>query len=301
MFRWLLVSACPTLGLALQSFSTTYSIDAASDGRWAEGDGQIEGFFPDGEGPFPLFLWMPGTMLLPSLPDSQYMTQQMATRGYAAVAVQYPQYWSFPKESEDFEVKARAVAGPNPHTALSIMCANSKVDCSAGVATAGYSQGTHLAVLAAVYSSQVTAAYMVEGARPWTDGAWTICDDATIGHNISRTKRRYITGECDEYYARPTNWSTSQPSRAAAEDNLKKASGYDCGSETNCLQADGSGYRVTTTSDTDGSGCPNHENWSVKGASPPLAAWFIPLNDASLDWLAQAARRTQELQRFLLI
>merc|ERR1712190_645324 len=82
------------------------------------------------------------------------------------------------------------------------------------------------------------------------------------------------------------------PSRAATEANLKAASGYDCSSEADCFQGDGSGYRVTLTSDTKGAGCPDHFNWAgtTKTSSGGVAAWFEPLNTASLDWLANAAR-----------
>lgn len=289
MARGLILFASLSAGRALQSINTTYNITAASNGFWSDGLGSIEGFFPDGDGPFPLFVWMPGTGELPSMPIDQYQTRQMANRGYAAVAVQYPQYYNI---SADFDAKASTVAGSSPHSALSILCGDSRVDCSLGVASGGYSQGTHLAVLLAKFSASITAAYMVEGARPTIAGTWTLCDDFNIGHNISKSKRRYITGECDEYYAWPTNGSSGYaPSRTAAEDNLKAASGYNCGSEPNCIQADGSGYRVTITSDTEGSGCPDHFNWAgMSKTATGVASWFEPLNTASLDWLATAAR-----------
>lgn len=274
-----------------QAISTTYDISMASGGIFSETSGAIEGFFPDGDGPFPLFMWMPGTGELPNSAISQYQTQQMANRGYAAVAVQYPEYFNI---TAAFESKARTVVGPNVYTPLSLLCANTKIDCSLGVAAGGYSQGTHIAVLLAKFNSSIKAAYMVEGARPTIQGTWTMCDDATIGHNISKSKRRYITGECDQYYAWPTDGSAGYtPSRAAAEDNLKLASGYDCSSEPNCIQSDGSGYRVSITADTDGAGCPDHFNWAGKSkTSTELASWFVPLNTASLDWLASAARTT---------
>jgi len=139
------------------------------------------------------------------------------------------------------------------------------------------------------------AAYMVAGGRPTASAEyWTVCDDANIGGQFSKTKRRYITGEMDEYFSWLTDGSMGVcRSFENTTSNMKLASGYDCGSKADCLQADGSGYYVTTKDDTCGE-VPSHTNWmdtSAPGKELPkaVAVWYKPMNDASLDWLAHAA------------
>jgi len=104
-------------------------------------------------------------------------------------------------------------------------------------------------------------------------------------------------GEADQYFAWLTDSSRGVcTSSANATSNLKLASGYDCGIETNCLQSDGSGYYVATAADTCGEK-PDHFNWMLtESKSEPakdVTAWFKAMNDASLDWLAQSAKSEQ--------
>jgi len=86
--------------------------------------------------------------------------------------------------------------------------------------------------------------------------------------------------------------------QAAAETNLKTASGFDCGSNQDCLQEDGSGYYVFTTADTgDSSLTPDHFNWMAGGkkTNVSIAPWYDNAQvwgfPASLDWLAQASQQ----------
>merc|ERR1719284_1347525 len=105
--------------------------------------------------------------------------------------------------------KADAVAGPNQYTALSVMCARKNVDCSAGVAIASYSQGTLISALMPKFSAKIRAVLMIEGARPTWPGTYDLCDNSHIGMYLPKTKRRYIMGEGDEYFAWPSPWPNS--------------------------------------------------------------------------------------------
>ena len=178
------------------------------------------------------------------------------------------------------------------------------IDCASGIATLGYSQGTLLTVLAAQYNRQISAAFLQEGARPTSPSDYTICDSINIASSLPKHKRRYVMGSGDQYFAWPTPYVNGSchkippvcPTEDGAEGNLKLASGYDCGKARNCLQSDGSGYYVTTTTNTGGP-TPDHFNWMTGGKAgvdvgiAPWyntdASWAFP---ASLDWLAAAAR-----------
>jgi dienelactone hydrolase len=174
------------------TIDTTYDINAASGGIFSETAGMIKGEYPATGGPFPLFVWSPGTGGLPSDNVPGIMVREMASRGYAAVAVQYGDYTNIDNK---FEAKASAIAGSSSSSALSVLCALDYIDCSKGIASAGYSQGTHIAALLAKYSNKVTAAYMIEGARPTISGTYTICDAVNLNSHLPASKRRYMTGE----------------------------------------------------------------------------------------------------------
>jgi len=259
---------------------------------FSETDAMIKGSYPSSGGPFPLFMWMPSTGSLPSGNLPQILATQMANRGYAAVAVQYADYGHIDNR---MDAKAAAVSGSSPHSALSVLCALDYVDCSKGVAAAGYSQGTHIAPLLAKHSNKITAAYMIEGARPTVSGIYDICDNVNLHQYLPASKRRYMTGEGDEYYGWTAGTTDYTPTKAKTIANLKLASGYDCGDSVMCYAADGSGYFVPTTNVTDGHGTPDHFNWAGESkVQTTVAEWFNTAPvwgfQASLDWLASAAR-----------
>lgn len=276
-------------------FETVYNMTASSGGYWEDGEGEIAGWKPGGPGPFPLFVYFPGTGAVPGGAFSSHqseITREMALRGYVAVAVQYPDPYNI---SPDLEQKARAVlCQNNEHTAVSVLCADDDVDCSLGVAVSGWSQGAHLALVAATLNAEVNAALALMGARPTMRGTFTLTDDSVVGAFLPKERRRFILAEGDQYYAWPTDGCSGvAPSLRGAVENLKLASGYtSClPSQADCLQADGSGYYIMTTADTLDAGgfTPDHSNWiAAEGkTSVGIAAWFKPLFNQSLDWLAR--------------
>ena len=139
----------------------------------------------------------------PSCPANQWVTREMAMRGFAAVAVQYPRIGTV----KDFEQKAQAVAdSSNPDSAISVMTAHESVDAGLGLAMGGYSQGTHIAILAAKFNVGISAAFSQSGGRPLVEGTFDICDSVNIPEHLPPSKRRYVTGEADQYYAWTTPW-----------------------------------------------------------------------------------------------
>lgn len=234
----------------------------------------------------------------PQCSQNQYVTREMAKHAYAAVAVQYPQISNV---DDRFEEKARAVAdSTNAHSAISMLLAHEKVDASVGIAVGGYSQGTHIAVLAAKFNHGISAAFLQSGGRPLVEGTFEICDSVNLPDHLPQSKRRYITGEADQYYAWPTPWvDETTPSCAAAIRNLQLASGYCNCDQANGLQPDGSGFYVLQQVDTGTTTVPDHGNW-MGGNDGGVSDWY---NDkakqwsfaSSLQWLATAARRDAEV------
>jgi len=309
----ILLEACFALGKVID---LEYDASLASNGWQSEcipdqfGDTtcQILGYEPEiSRDPRPLFVWVPCTGGKAKYNLPQYFTREMSERGYVSVSFDYPDpvqniYLLEEKTNTLFNAS-------NPNTPLSIMCARENVDCSLGVAVAGFSQGTHITLLSSTVNSNVSATYTIEGARvTWPSGSGsTMCDNVNIEPYLPKNKRRYILGEGDIYYAwEPIDGSNGfKPSLEEAITNNKILSGYDCEDNRDCIQEDGSGYFVTTTEDCvpvpreacPPFGVPNHTNWAGgKTSDIAIAPWFDNDSDwgvrASLDWLAEAARKS---------
>jgi len=287
-----------------------YDASLASRGIFSEcplGQCKILGNLPSDENsPSPLFIWVPCTGGHARDKIPQFFIQEMSQRGYVAVSFDYPD----PDQNINLleEKAATMFDASNENSPLSIMCGRDDVDCSMGIAVAGYSQGTHLALLSATVDSRVSGVYTIEGARvTWPSGSGsTMCDNENIAPHLPQNRRRYILGEGDQYYAwEPIDGSDGyKPSLEDAIKNNKILSGYDCGENRDCIQPDGSGYFVTTTEDCVPDartacplfGVPNHTNWAggKKQDDPVIAPWFDANSSwgvtASLDWLASVAR-----------
>jgi len=203
-------SAAPLPFTRLVPFNTTYDISLASEGFFSETSGEIVGYFPEGAGPFPLFVMLPGTGGFPHDEASLVIVRRMAERGFASLAVQYPNNTVLAEHT--LKPKARAVAAANnSHSAFSILCRHESIDCSTGIAVFGYSQGTLLAVLASQYNPRIGAALIQEGSRNIQTYETTICDSVNVA--LPRHKRRYMLGEGDQYFAEPMPWNATSCGR----------------------------------------------------------------------------------------
>ena len=308
------VVALPALAASPVPFHTTYDITQASNNFFNDGDGAIYGHFPprtslrNGDGGFPLFIWMPGTGGTPQGAGAQaYITREMAKRGFASFAVAYPELYKN-DGSVTFDEKIRPVmCSNNAHSAVSVLCKLDNVDCSKGIAVAGFSQGTHFAGMAAKFNKNVNAEFMNDGARPTFEGRTGVADESVLGQYIPKTRRRYVTTENDVYFA----WDSTgghtytTPSKEGAEANLKKASGYDCGANVNCIQSDGSGYFVVTSGAVNGAPLYHGSFMGSKdkgsGTAIIPASWYSGTENwkfpATFDWLARTGKSTRELSQ----
>jgi hypothetical protein len=119
--------------------------------------------FPDpvrfGNGPFPLAMWIPGTIALYQDAFAQIFVRQMAARGFVAASVEYSN--TNPVQfCSDYTNRAQGVFEASRSTsAVGVMCSFSRVNCGKGIVVSGISQGGAMSVLAKNYAPQVQAVY----------------------------------------------------------------------------------------------------------------------------------------------
>jgi hypothetical protein len=117
--------------------------------------------FPDpvqwGGGPYPLFLWTPGTFEPFTGTLGMQAINEMAARGFVAASIQYDNS-NFSKNCDEHVAQASSIYDATRATsAVGVMCAIAGVNCGAGIVTMGISQGGAMAILAKNYAANVKA------------------------------------------------------------------------------------------------------------------------------------------------
>ena len=118
--------------------------------------------FPDadtfGYGPFPLFIWSPGTLQPYQDPMAMAFVTMMANRGFVGASVQYNNVAVMQQTCSGYQKRALGVFEASRATsAVSTLCSISGVSCGKGIVNAGVSQGAALAILAKNYAPNVAA------------------------------------------------------------------------------------------------------------------------------------------------
>lgn len=206
----------------------------------------------------PLVVFLHGTGVDPSWGDTDVLAEGAAQEGFAFAIIEYPHWDGSDHDVADFSFelyctqtidKAAKLFGFAETTSLSVLCAFEGIDCSKGVGVAGYSQGAAIGSMAAKLDHRVTAFFGIAlntatvyyGVEEFES---TCHRDATLSHSA----RRYLAGGDD------ADWNPDQTpvvisgttygNLEMAKYQLKATSGYDCGGQLDCLQADGSGYFI---------------------------------------------------------
>lgn len=185
---------------------------------------------------YPLFLYFTGTNFNDADLLSNYMsvagqavTAKMAAQGFVAVSVEYDNKFISLFDNSSYssptglQNKLACMFDPaKPANLLNALCARSNVNCAAGIATWGHSQGALMAVTSGNYDRRINAAYTT-GYSPFSG-----MPVPTLAFN----RIRLVNAEQDTVNALPTNMYT------VTGVNLT-----DCGSQTDqCLRVDGSGW-----------------------------------------------------------
>jgi len=266
------------------------------------GSWRINGYTPGGSSNKPLAVYLHGTDMVYDNQVSREITEMMANKGFVAVNIEYANadYPLSSSQCTEFGSKAQQISAGIETLCTSLNQTTLMLDCTLGVAMMGYSQGGQLALLLGNYNNRVTAALSICGTLATAVGLdeQRACF-ASSALQLPRTKRRITIGEEDAEFGAASMYywdgSPSQVIQLAAE-----TSGYNSCSTHNCIQSDGSGFYVSTSSET-GAGADhtwwvNFQGWfgaseqdSVKEEFKNAALdeqWGLP---ACLDWLARAA------------
>jgi hypothetical protein len=153
--RLLFVSLSACLAATADSgtqYTTTYQSYNPADGQF-DLTQNILYELPDltqfGPGPYPLFIWVPGTGEPYDDQISKEFISQMTLRGFLSASVQYSNTESN-QDCNTYQPRAQGIFDATSSTsAVGVLCNLSDVDCCIGIAVSGISQGAELAVLSA--------------------------------------------------------------------------------------------------------------------------------------------------------
>jgi hypothetical protein len=244
----------------------------------------ITGQEPDASGKYPVFLYMVGTTETSTNASATAAVQGMANRGYVAATIQY--------DSAEFgscsQIGGKAMCIFNPHSsssAVEVLCARAKADCTKGIVVAGFSQGAVIGTLAKNTDSRVQAAYgMGDGVK------YAATDLSSCMANGNRTlpsdRLRAVNGNKDEF---------TGVTESLQQTNMQSLTGFACESgATSCLQSNGSGWIIVQDDQTEArladhcymrdGGCAASEDSLDSGWESGSSNWEL---NANLKWLTQ--------------
>jgi hypothetical protein len=112
-----------------------------------------------GPGPYPVFIYVPGTYEGYEDPLAQLFVTSMVKRGFLSASVAYSNN-SLAQSCPLYKPKAQGIFDSTRSTsATATVCSLSSADCSKGIVTSGISQGGFIAVMAKNYDPRVQAVY----------------------------------------------------------------------------------------------------------------------------------------------
>ena len=173
----------------------------------------------------PLFVYVDGTGVAGRITDlDTYFMRLMAANGYITVSVDYDDLRESYANgcnrfgSRGFVAKSRAIFDINlPNSVANQVCNSDDtvpVDCSMGIATAGYSQGGHISVLARNYNPLVTGNLVLGHGNVNTanGGAFDVSCVNSDQLALPKERRRSIVGANDQFFGRNYNGVLNQVS-----------------------------------------------------------------------------------------
>jgi hypothetical protein len=184
-----------------------------------------------GPGPYPVFIWIPGTDEPYTDPLSTIFMSQMAARGFLAASVEYMNTES-EQDCTQYTSRAQGIFEATSGTsAVGAICSLSAASCSTGMTASGVSQGAELAILAANYAPNMKAIYVLSGGDQFDDleplPATLPCEDK-VNTAIPQDKITIVNGIDDPYFG--------------GQSQVQGVTGLTCPSGTyECWSPDGSG------------------------------------------------------------
>jgi hypothetical protein len=118
--------------------------------------------FPDPRrfnGPYPVAMWIPGTIASYRDPFSQIFLRQMTARGFVAASIEYNNTNPIQFCSSYIDRTRGIFEASRATSAVGVLCSMNSVACSKGIVVAGISQGGAISVIAKNYAPNVAAVY----------------------------------------------------------------------------------------------------------------------------------------------
>ncbi|PWU09869.1 MAG: hypothetical protein C5B51_05475 [Terriglobia bacterium] len=212
---------------------------------------------------------------------------EMSKRGFLAASVQYNNTES-QQTCPSYVPRTQGVFDASRSTsAVGVLCALSKANCTAGIVTSGISQGGMLAVIARNYAPNVKAAYALS-VGAYNKAILPIDLTACMGKQntaIPANRLTVVTGQADPSFG--------------TQSSVQSVSGFSCpDGNYQCWDPSGSGagwYLVQNSQVTDGNA--DHCYIDVGGCNDKFDAnWLPPAGSnwalkSNLDWLATFGTR----------
>jgi hypothetical protein len=206
---------------------------------------------------------------------------RMAAKGFVSASIQYDS-GAFGNCTQ-ISGKAKCIFDPSSKvSAITVLCERAKADCSKGVVVGGFSQGAVMATLAANFDSKVKAAFGMGDGVQFSNFNLTSCMD-NGSRTLSSRNLRAVDGQNDQF---------NGPQENTVRTHLQALTGFNCGSSaTSCLQSNGSGWIIVTTSNVSNpdhcymrtNGCFSSETTDNSSWLNGTAPWEL---NANLNWLA---------------
>lgn len=277
--------AATAAATAQTSFSMTYKGGSTSTCGTSY---SIVGKEPSGTGPFPVFVYVVGTTENYNSSWAQAAIDAAVARGMIAASVQY--------DNATFGTcttigqRAKCIFDPTRSTsAISQLCSRAKADCSKGVVTGGFSQGSIISVLSRNHDSRVEASFGQGTGTKYSFYDLSACM-ADGKHAQPGSRLRIVNGERDMYVG---------PDEAGARASAQRVTGLTSCTGTSCFLSNGSGWAVVKDADVGdryadhcfmrngiaGGQCSGSTTDSRYGSG--AGVWALP---ATMDWLKTFTR-----------
>jgi hypothetical protein len=212
---------------------------------------------------------------------------EMASRGYVAATVQYPNS-SF-GDCTTLSARAKCIFDSSgASSAVAALCSRPTADCSKGIVVAGFSQGSILSILSKNYDTRVQAAYGLGAGVQYSFYNLRACV-ANGNRSLSSARLRAVNGEADGFMG---------GTESSVRGQLQELTGRSCATSS-CLASDGSGWYIVKhaeVSDGNAEHCYMRATGGCNGSQNSLdQKWLNGTYDWSADpnlqWLTQFTQR----------
>lgn len=293
----------PTLFLLALTVPPLFAQTTITYQSYNPADGQfdltenIDYYLPDlmrfGPGPYPVFVYVPGTFETYNDSLALLFVNGMQTRGYLAATVEYNNNESNQTCNLAYQPRAQGIFDmTRASSAIAELCALPAASCSKGIGVSGISQGAELSFLSGSYGAPVTAVMSLSGGDYFDNAQYPLpCEDKT--ETKSTFPIRLFNGASDPFFGGPSQeqgvtgiscasgvqycWDPAGTGAGwftvDAADNVKGFTGH-------CWMRDPLGPNPSPSACTG----PFDPLW----APPATNTWSL---DPNLDWLRTAARQ----------